>query len=741
MEGKGSAHKEGRGSYELLTPLLKNIMDTRVTQNPNPVTSQSSHCSQSNPTTARPPHEQIVEAEPSPGMARRITHDNNDFARAMQRREELGKRDGDTIGTLLTLYGKPEGECLPYQAALATIGYAVLDRERKAKRDGPRAYAAALKLGQRRVHQLASKTQPRVGRLFVGVLPDPQEQDAYSFLPYLLYAADEGARRFRNEGRKSKEWRAASRLRTAAERREARERIKLRFVDEALATLPKCDARLINPDGEPRTYTSTQLAIQFCTDNPNWHWLPINESPISDDATDKPKRPMTSDDLKKLRTQIVTMLDEAASEVRNGFGYDVASEWLAQTVKAARKTAQTWAKVEGALGRAKENHLLFSPLEEEEEATDSEGGHSEIVAASDLPLEVAATDLSAADPLDKMSIPSSIDETANPASDIELSINKHFKTPAILTGNYCFGWVEIYARAGWEVLPVHALDNGNCTCKTGAECATAAKHPRIMGGAHAATRDLAKLATWWAKIDRRTGHAWAGSNVGIATGEKSGFLVLDFDGQGGAQLYDEWGALGWLPETREAITQSGSRHVLLKYFHGLKNGVRVAPGLDVRTDGGLIVVEPSRGVKGDYRWVQFSTPIAEAPLALREHLLNIAAAEAFATANVERCGTTSSPQLPSTVTRPVVAGAVGLGDQSSYRRDYPHGVRNRAFYDAACAMRGERGASREQILAELRYRNSAVQSDKLTADEIETIVTSACKHPARVLVAAHVNQQ
>ena len=83
--------------------------------------------------------------------------------------------------------------------------------------------------------------------------------------------------------------------------------------------------------------------------------------------------------------------------------------------------------------------------------------------------------------------------------------------------------------------------------------------------------------------------------IGCPTGEVSGFDVLDLDYRHGAT---EWEAANAhrLPETRTHQSQSGGRHYLFKHVHGVRNSAgRVGPGIDVRGQGGYVVVPPSAG--------------------------------------------------------------------------------------------------------------------------------------------------
>lgn len=76
---------------------------------------------------------------------------------------------------------------------------------------------------------------------------------------------------------------------------------------------------------------------------------------------------------------------------------------------------------------------------------------------------------------------------------------------------------------------------------------------------------------------------------------------------------------GKLPDTVEQITGSGGRHLLFKYPEDVivPCRVNIRPGIDIRGDGGYIIVEPSKHIRGEYCWEVSShpldVPIAEAP--------------------------------------------------------------------------------------------------------------------------------
>lgn len=171
----------------------------------------------------------------------------------------------------------------------------------------------------------------------------------------------------------------------------------------------------------------------------------------------------------------------------------------------------------------------------------------------------------------------------------------------------------LLARRGWAVVPLHsARADGSCSCSKGAACNSAGKHPRLHEWTDEATNDEATINEWWRQ--------WPDANLGAATGEASGFFVLDVDPDKGgdvslAALVEQHGQL---PTTTQATTGSGGSHYLFALPEGrsiTNSAGRVGQGLDIRGDGGQIVVAPSRSSKGQYRWVRppWDVEPAEAP--------------------------------------------------------------------------------------------------------------------------------
>jgi hypothetical protein len=137
-----------------------------------------------------------------------------------------------------------------------------------------------------------------------------------------------------------------------------------------------------------------------------------------------------------------------------------------------------------------------------------------------------------------------------------------------------------YAAAGLPVFP----------------CLPRTKHPATKRGFYDATTNPVTIRRYWRVADR---------NTAIPTGAISGFWVLDVDPEGEAQIRCLEAEYGALPPTREVITGRGGCHLWFRYTGAIQSSAgRVAPGVDVRGDGGYVLVPPSLHKNGrTYRFV------------------------------------------------------------------------------------------------------------------------------------------
>jgi Bifunctional DNA primase/polymerase, N-terminal/Primase C terminal 1 (PriCT-1) len=125
---------------------------------------------------------------------------------------------------------------------------------------------------------------------------------------------------------------------------------------------------------------------------------------------------------------------------------------------------------------------------------------------------------------------------------------------------------------------------------------------------------------------------WPEAGIGVVTGAISGLVVVDVDaGHGGdeslEQLEREHGPL---PTTLECRTGGGGRHLYFAHPGGLvvRNKVGLAPGVDLRGDGGYVVAPPSLHASGlRYAWLDGRAPGSTAIMPLPDWVLRQAVEE------------------------------------------------------------------------------------------------------------------
>jgi hypothetical protein len=140
-------------------------------------------------------------------------------------------------------------------------------------------------------------------------------------------------------------------------------------------------------------------------------------------------------------------------------------------------------------------------------------------------------------------------------------------------------------------------------------CAVGGKAPACPRGCNEATLDAALIEHWWSKEPN--------ANIGVATGAASHCFVLDVDGEDAeGELTKLEGEFGELPATVESITARG-RHLFFEWPNRLvrNSAGKVAPGLDIRGQGGYVLAPPSLHPSGrTYAWsVDSARSLAHAP--------------------------------------------------------------------------------------------------------------------------------
>lgn len=104
----------------------------------------------------------------------------------------------------------------------------------------------------------------------------------------------------------------------------------------------------------------------------------------------------------------------------------------------------------------------------------------------------------------------------------------------------------------------------------------------------------AEVRSWWAR--------WPNANIGMATGELSGVIVLDCDSGEARQSALDRGGLEKAPAVWTGTP--GGIHFWIEHpGYAVKNFVKLIEGTDFRGDGGYVLLPPSLHYKGArYRW-------------------------------------------------------------------------------------------------------------------------------------------
>jgi hypothetical protein len=170
-------------------------------------------------------------------------------------------------------------------------------------------------------------------------------------------------------------------------------------------------------------------------------------------------------------------------------------------------------------------------------------------------------------------------------------------------------WAHWYAAHGHPVLPLHTPFRDGCSCRN-PECQSIGKHPRIQGGLTNASTDSAQVAQWWQQ--------WPLANIGLRTGITCFALDIDPRKGGDAELFALQQTHAPLPDTPRSKTGGGGEHVLFALPENviIRNRTDFFPGIDMRGEGGYIVVPPSSHVSGhNYCWDADldEMPLAQAP--------------------------------------------------------------------------------------------------------------------------------
>ena len=165
------------------------------------------------------------------------------------------------------------------------------------------------------------------------------------------------------------------------------------------------------------------------------------------------------------------------------------------------------------------------------------------------------------------------------------------------------------AARGLQVFPLHSPGGGKpCDCRnpqcgalddTGKIIGSPSKHPWNEHGLSDATSNIEQVTRWWKVFP----HA----NIGVATGPESGIVVLDVDPRhgGDVELHAMIDSNEKFPPLPCYETGSGGVHFWFQHpgFKVRSRGMSGMKGIDVKGDGGYVIVPPSvHYTGGGYVW-------------------------------------------------------------------------------------------------------------------------------------------
>jgi hypothetical protein len=134
-----------------------------------------------------------------------------------------------------------------------------------------------------------------------------------------------------------------------------------------------------------------------------------------------------------------------------------------------------------------------------------------------------------------------------------------------------------------KIFPLHGIHEGRCACTAGPACRNVGKHPLVAWRTYSG------------------GERGPGGGYGIPTGSVNGLVVVDCDVSKGHPGIANFLALGHVPKTATVGTPSGGRHYYFRTDLQVRNSAsKLAPGVDVRGEGGFVVGPESPGKTGVY---------------------------------------------------------------------------------------------------------------------------------------------
>ncbi len=260
-----------------------------------------------------------------------------------------------------------------------------------------------------------------------------------------------------------------------------------------------------------------------------------------------------------------------------------------------------------------------------------------------------------------------------------------------------------YAELGWHVFPAPVGERKSHKCAE-----------RSDGRKWGATSDPDEIASDFAR--------WPRANVGIMTGPESGLVVIDVDTLVG-HANDGMAAMaalvmkhGPLPVTVEAATPSGGRHLYYRFPEGetiQSLAGHIAPGIDQRGNGGIVIAPPSR--KPDGRAYTWTNP---------PWLFDVADCPEWLLERARKAGRPHNTPPPRT-DRFSKWGEVAIDGVLADLRKAPEGQRNDALNTAAFRLGQVAGAGLIGEGDAIPHLRATAQAIGLNAGETDATIKSA----------------
>lgn len=263
------------------------------------------------------------------------------------------------------------------------------------------------------------------------------------------------------------------------------------------------------------------------------------------------------------------------------------------------------------------------------------------------------------------------------------------------------------------LFPLQTIEEGLCSCGN-PKCTAPGKHPIIRRSwKKVFTRDIDKICAWHSQYDGKLNYAAATGKL-----ETLGHLVvLDFD-------IPSHPIMRLLPTTFSYRTGGDGRHFWFISQEPVQNSASaVAPNLDIRGEGGYVIIPPSKHVSGlVYRYDEdFSYDIAPLPNWLLSKLKNVKSG------SITRQGTGKQDKdiCQEWIQLPVqeIRNRLDAGEQ------IPNGLRNTTIHRLLSSDRAKGTFHKKELwLKAQSYRLRAEEHKTITDNELSHIVSSVMKY-------------